>query len=503
MADFFDELGQQAREGLELWESPSVALGVTYQGETVFAGAFGLRDAERELPANERTLYQIASCTKAFTATLAAMFVDEGLLDWDTPVREYLPEVRFYDEYATQMVSVRDLLCHRTGLPRHEYSWYGTDYTRDDIVFNLRYLEPNRPLRTTFQYNNQCFVLAGRVLERLSGKTFEELLKERILDPLGMSRSRFFIDDLAEDANHAVGYGRPDGGDPLHGRCAIPYYKSSVEDRAAGVGSPFAPAGCISSCVEDMLSWLRLHLGDKGAPRLASAGALDVLHAPQMLLDSSLDMPCEEVAFHCYGLGWFIESYRGHKLVEHSGNIDGYSSFAGMIPDLDLGVFACTNMNGSLLHNALAYEVFDHFLGVEGGSWIKRHHDFAQEKAEKNDDMVSRLTGERVEGTHPSHSLEDYVGTYARPGYEPLRISLDDKTLALDFNHWHVPLSHFSYDTFTLDDILGELPPGIPVHFRLAEAGGAVDGVAVPLQTEPGTDLVRFSRVLPSRDCHA
>lgn len=496
MADFFDELGGLAERGLELWESPSVALGVTHRGETVFSGAFGRRDAERGLPADAQTLYQIASCTKAFTAALCAQLVDEGALDWDTPVREYLPEVRFHDECATRMVCARDLLCHRTGLPRHEYSWYGTGCTRQDIVSNLRFLEPNRPLRTTFQYNNQCYVLAGCVLERLTGMTFEELLSERILAPLGMVRSRLYVDDLAEDPNRAIGYGRPDGGDPLHGCVPIPYYRSAVEDRAAGVGSPFAPAGSISSCIEDLLAWTRLNLGDSSSPEgVLSARALATLHAPQMLLDEPLDMPAPERAFPCYGLGWFVESYRGHTLVHHSGNIDGFSAFVGLVPEADLGVVALTNMSGSLLHTALAHEVFDHYLGERGGDWVGRYHDHALARAEKDRGMVARLTGARTPGTAPSHPLADYVGTYARPGYEPARVSLEEGRLALTFNGWHVPLAYFAYDTFTLDDVLGELPPGIPVHFRLAEVGGAVDGLAMPLNTEPGCDLVRFRRV--------
>lgn len=496
MADFFNELSDMAERGLELWESPSVALGVTHRGETVFSGAFGLRDVERGLSADSRTLYQIASCTKAFTAALAAMLVEEGVLDWDAPVRDYVPEVRFHDDYATRTVSVRDLLCHRTGLPRHEYSWYGTDYTRDDIVHNLRFLEPNRPIRTTFQYNNQCYVLAGRVLERLTGTTFEELVSRRILEPLGMRRSRLYVDELTEDRNHAVGYGRPDGRDPVHGRVPIPYYRSSVEDRSAGVGSPFAPAGCISSCVDDLLVWARLHLGDDSAPAdVLSPAALATLHAPQTILDRPLDMPQDESGFHCYGLGWFVESYRGRRFVHHSGNIDGFSSFVGLLPDEDLGVVALTNMNGSLLHVALAHEVLDHHLGASGGDWVRRYHDHAVEKGEKEAQMAARLRGERVLGTAPSHALADYVGTYARPGYEQVRVTCEVGALALEFNHWHLPLDHFHYDTFVLDDVLGELPPGMPVHFHLAETGGSVDGLAMPLHTEPGCGLVCFRRV--------
>ena len=171
---FFESLRDMAGEGLKLWESPSVSVGVVKDGKTVFCGGFGLRDVEKNLPADGETLYQIGSCSKAFTAALVAILVDQGKLDWDAPVTTYVPEVRFYDDFTTEAVTLRDLLCHRTGLPRHEYSWYGTDFDKATLVHNLRYLEPNQPIRTKFQYNNQCFILAGYVVERVTGKSFEE-----------------------------------------------------------------------------------------------------------------------------------------------------------------------------------------------------------------------------------------------------------------------------------------------------------------------------------------
>ena len=173
----------------------------------------------------------------------------------------------------------------------------------------------------------------------------------------------------------------------------------------------------------------------------------------------------------------------------------GFSSFVGLLPDEDLGVVALTNMNGSLLHVALAHEVLDHHLGASGGDWVGRYHEYAVEKGGREAAMAARLRGERVLDTAPSHAPADYAGTYARPGYEQVRVTCEAGALTLDFNHWRLPLDHFHYDTFVLDDVLGELPPGMPVHFHLAETGGSVDGLAMPLHTEPGCDLVRFRRV--------
>ena len=153
--DFFDGFRKMAEDGLKLWDSPSVSVGVVKDGKVVLCEGFGKRDVENDLPATGETLYQIGSCSKAFTATLVAAMVDAGKLDWDTPIKNYVPDVRFYDDFTTENVTLRDLLCHRTGMPRHEYSWYGTDFTKEELVHNLRYLEPNKPIRSKFQYNNQ------------------------------------------------------------------------------------------------------------------------------------------------------------------------------------------------------------------------------------------------------------------------------------------------------------------------------------------------------------
>ena len=493
---FFESLRDMAGEGLKLWESPSVCVGVVKDGKTVFCGGFGLRDVEKNLPADGETLYQIGSCSKAFTAALVAILVDQGKLDWDAPVTTYVPEVRFYDDFTTEAVTLRDLLCHRTGLPRHEYSWYGTDFDKATLVHNLRYLEPNQPIRTKFQYNNQCFILAGYVVERVTGKSFEECLDEYLFGPLGMNRSCAFVDDIEGNENHAEPYDRTNPDDALHGMKKIPFYRMPKEDKSKGIGAPLGPAGSINSCAGDMLKWVTLHLneGEFEGKRIVSKEAMQQMHKPQMLLTAPLDMPMDETEFWCYGLGWFVESFRGHKIVHHGGNINGFSGFTCFVPDLNLGVVAYTNMNSSFLHYALAREIIDHYLGAEGGNWVKRYHDFVAERLGGHEKILHAMTGDKVEGTQPSHPLEDYVGVYGRPGYTDVTITLENGALRLSFIGTEVELAHFHYDTFLLSGVMGELPSGIPVHFYAEEAGGRIGALSMPLVTEPGGKLIRFDR---------
>lgn len=493
---FWERFRQEAQEGLQLWESPSVSVGVVKDGQVVLCEGFGLRDEAGGLPADGQTLYQIGSCSKAFTAALVAILVDQGKLDWDTPIRQYVPEVRFYDEYLTRSATLRDLLSHRTGLPRHEYAWYGTDFTKEQLIHNLRYLEPNQPMRTVFQYNNQCYILAGYIVERLTGKTYEQCLSEYLFEPLGMTRTCAFLDDIEGDANHATPYDRPDPLDVLHGKRAIPFYRMPAEDKAAGIGTPLGPAGSINSCPEDMLKWVQLHLnhGRVGDRQLISEAAMAQLHHPQMLLQTPLDMPMDEAAFHCYGLGWFLESFRGKKLLQHGGNINGFSGFTAFLPEENLGVVAYTNMNGSYLHYALARTVLDHYLGYEDGNWVRRYRDFVAERQKKLPDQMAAFTGKQVPGTHPAHELAEYAGVYRRDGYTPVTVTVEDGRLHLDFIGTRAALTHYHYETFLVEGVVGELPPRIPVHFHTAEVGGAVDGLAMPLVTEPGGSLIRFQK---------
>ncbi len=495
---FFTSLKEKVEEYLKKWDCPSVGLGVILDDEVLFCDGIGLRNREKELPATGKTLYQIGSCSKAFTAALCAKLVDEGKLSWDKPIREIAPEVQFYDDFTSQNVSLRDVLSHRTGVPRHEYSWYGTQFTRAELVEHVRYLEPNKPFRTLMQYNNYGYVIAGYLIEKVTGKTFEENIQEILLDPLGMTRTTLYLDDMEASEDHATPYGSP--GASFSGSKEVPFYRTTVEDKSKGIGAPFAAAGAVNSSAEEMLKWVKFHLGsgeDAGkyeGKQILSAASFNELHKPSMLIKNRMDMPQDETDFSTYGLGWFIENYRGHKIVHHGGSINGFSAMTFMVPEIKLGVVAYCNMDGCQLHMSICKTVADHFLGLEDANWFERYLQFIKKRAEEEKDLTVKLAGEKVEGTNPSHPLEAYVGDFERPGYGPCSVSLKDDGLVLHFLGVDIPLEHYHFDTFVSAEIVGEIPPGMPVHFHTAEVGGAVDAVLMPLVTEEGGELIKFKR---------
>lgn len=496
---FLTSFRAKVEEGLKLWDSPSISIGIIKDGKTVLCEGFGLRDVEQGLPATKDSLYQIGSCTKAFTAALVAILADQGKLSWDEPIVNYMPEVRFYDDNTTSTLTVRDLLCHRSGLPRHEYSWYGSDFTKDELIHNLRYLEPNQPIRAKFQYNNYGYILAGHIVEKLTGKTWEQCVREYILDPLGMTRSNMFVDVIAADPDHAEPYDRTDpAADLVHGMEKIPFYKMPAEDFEKGIGAPLGPAGTINSTAEEMLKWVAMHLngGEFESKRIISEAAIRELHTPHMLIPVSRDLPGGEVKGHSYALGWMVHTYRGYTLVEHGGNINGFSGYTSFLPELNLGVVAYTNMNVSFLHEALSREIYDYYIGVESGDWVNRYYKQMTKLGGSRGDMMKAYTGEQAEGTTWSHPLDAYTGTFAHGGYMPVTVTLEDGKLFLQFNDVKTELRHFHYDTFVTSDLMGggEIPPGLPVQFSAENFRSGIGALTMPLCFEQGSAPTRFVR---------
>ena len=497
MSEFLDELRIKIEEGLKLWESPSLAVGIIKDNEIVLCEGFGNRDNEHK--ATSKTLYPLASCSKAFTSALAAIMVDEGKLSWDTPLVQYLPNVRFYDDYMTSNITLRDILSHRTGLPRHEYSWYGTDFTKEELIFNLRYLEPNQPIRTRFQYNNYGYILAGYAIEKVTGKSWEECVEEYILKSLGMNRTNMFIDALIQDDDHAVPYDREDpSSDMMKGQKQIDFYKMPHEDYEKKVGSPVGPAATVNSCVEEMLKWVSMHLneGEFEGKQIISKESMKQLHKPTMILPQLMDMPQSETTLPSYGLGWFVENYRGHTLVQHGGNINGFSTNTSFIPDLNLGVVVLTNMNVSDLHVAIAKEIYDHYIGVESGNWVKRYHEFQSEQSKKRLDFTKYFTKDKVENTSPSHQLEEYTGVYKRDGYTPIEIYLKDNDLYLKFTDADTKLTHYHYDTFITNDLMGggEIPVGLPLTFNVTPFRSNIESITIQLCFEENAKPCVFKK---------
>jgi len=449
-----ENIRKELNEQLPIWDQPSMAIGIVKDGEIVLSEAVGYRDIDQKLPANDETVYQIGSCSKAFTAAAAAILVDRGLLDWDTPVVKYMPWLRFKEEYTTMNATTRDLLCHRTGLPRHDDYWIDGPCTRKEMVENLATMQPCWPFRTTWCYQNTCYVAVGMLIETLTGQTWEEFVQKEIFEPLGMTRSSFYVDYTEGEANHATPYDRPIPTD-THGTRQIPFLKSDREDMAAGVGAPYGPAGSIMSTIGDMLKWVQFNLnkGKVGDKQIISEANMNELHKPNMLMDEPLVMPAPEMDFFAYGMGWFTETFRGRTMVEHGGNINGFTALVTMVPEMNLGIVNLVNFNNSFNTYATAYSVIDKYLGIEDGNWHERWREFVGMILGGNDAGIQMLNGEKVEGTKPSRELKEYAGTYRNATYGDIVITFEDDKLYFEYNKCKSPCEHFHYDTFQIKDV--------------------------------------------------
>ena len=493
MADI-EKIRKMINEELANWDLPSIGVGIVKDGEVVLAEGFGMANIEKNLASNPDALYQIGSCSKAFTAAACAKLVDMGKLEWDKPIHHYMPWVEFKDPFTTMNVTVRDLLCHRTGLPRHDAYWINGPQSRYECVYNLRNMNPAWSFRSHWCYQNTCFVLAGMLVETLSGKSWEEFVQEEIFNPLGMTRSFFYVDDIANDDNASVGYGRVMPTD-LTGWKRVDFLKSDREDKASGVGAPYGPAGSIISTVNDMLKWVQFNLnnGKAGDTQVISEENMKELHKAQMLMSAALLVPFPEEDMYAYGMGWFIEMYRGHYRVQHGGNINGYTALVTMIPDQNLGIVTLINFDNGFMSYGASYQITDEFLGVEGGDWNNRWREIVKQVFASAPEQMKMLRGEKIEGTSPSHDLDAFTGTFRNATYGDVVIGKDENGLTFTYNKASSPMEHFHYDTFTITDV-HHLLSGMNVLFK-TDKTGTVNELDIGITLEPTLPDEVFIRI--------
>jgi CubicO group peptidase (beta-lactamase class C family) len=449
---------------------PGCAVTVVKDGEVVLARGFGQRDVDADRPVTEQTLFPIGSSSKAFTASVVATLVDEGRFDWDTPVIDLLPGFKMYDPIATLQLTPRDMLCHRSGLPRHDLLWYNsTELTRADIVRRLRHLEPNKAFRQTWQYNNLLYITAGHLIEHVLGCTWEEAVRDRLLDPLGMTNTNFSVHESAKSDDHSLPYNEKDG------------VTSVIPLRGLDLAGP---AGSINSCIADMKQWALLNAGDGevGGTRVLSTAALKELHSPTMVLKGELSAIADlygETYMTAYALGWVLEEYRGHRIVHHGGNIDGFSAMVSLLPEQNLGVVVLTNLNGTFARDVIPYVVYDQALDLEPLPWGDRFLDL--EKTMTAGMKAGQAHAEsKTKDAPPAHALDEYAGTYAHPGYGEFGITVEGGKLVPHYNDIdEFVLEHRHFDVWSLK--LDLFQAVMPLSFRTDEAGD-VDAFTVPLE---------------------
>lgn len=433
------------------WEVPAVAVGIIYNDTIVLLKGFGEREVGTGKTVDENTLFAVASNTKAFTAAAIGMLVDEGKADWDDPVTKYLPWFKLYTPYVTENLTIRDLLSHRSGLTTFsgDLIWYGSDHSRNEILRRAQYLKPKHGFRAEFGYSNILYLAAGQIVEKISGMTWDDFIKQRIFEPLNMKHTNTSVTSLN-----------------LKGNTAIPH--NDVDDKVVAISylnwDNIGPAGAINSSASDMLKWIRMQLnnGKINDQQLISTRALREMRTPQTIQNVSQfsEKLWPTTHFKSYGMGWGLMDYYGKKVVSHSGGYDGMISYSGFVPEANLGFVILTNKN-STLYYPLMFKILDSFLSSGDYDWS----DYFFELNKKNEEAMAKAASkEKAEpkNTTPTLPLEKYCGTYSAPMYGDVTVEMVKGGLFLKFGHtpiFHSPLKHLEYNTFSIkfDDV-----PSIP-----------------------------------------
>ena len=466
---------------LKTFQVPGVAVAVVVGDEVVLSKGYGLRDVEKKLPMTVETQMPIASITKQFTVAGLATLVRQGKLDWDKPVREYLPDFRLHNEYATANATARDLVTHRIGLPRHDAIWYGSELSREQIYHRLPFFEFSRDLRVRFQYNNLMFMTAGYLGGQLAKSSWEELTKNAIFAPLGMKRSNFTIPTMNADPNHAEAY-------ELNAKREVVRIERNPLD-AAG------PAGSINSSADEMARYARMMLGGGmfEGKRVLLEADVQAMMEPQMPIGRALF--ADVFGFRNYGMGLFVQTYRGIEIAHHGGNIDGLSSLLVFVPSKKIGVVVLANRSGTRLRDALPFEIIDRLLGLESSGLLARYRELEVKGFAGEDAAKAAGATDRKPNTKPARPLADYAADYLHPGYGSMKVALEKDRLKLSYNKFATSLDHWHYEVFQAPADRQNPLELTKVQFN-SDLSGEVASISVPL--EPNVDPIVFVRQPPA-----
>ncbi|WP_158508999.1 alpha/beta fold hydrolase [Gemmatirosa kalamazoonensis] len=466
----FAGLDAYVENAMRQWKVPGLGLAIVRNDSVIYAKGYGVKDVNRPDRVDERTLFAIGSASKAFTAASVAMLVDEKKVSLDAPAATYLPGFALADPFASREITVRDLLAHRSGLARGELAWYGSGFDRDEIVRRVRFLQPSWSFRSQFGYQNIMYIAAGQIVAHVANTSWDDFVKARIFTPLGMTGSNTTVRAVPGVADRAS-----------------PHYTAGDTMKAIAAWRDIdnaGPAGSINSTAVDMAQWVRFQLGDGtfGGKRLLSARMIDEMHSPQTIirLDSAARALNPDTHLQAYGMGWFVQDYRDRLVVQHGGNVDGFTSLVAMLPEEHFGLVFLTNMNGTGLPTALMNKIFDLQLKAPARDWSGDMRARVEQQQARARTAQQRAEAQRVPNTKPSLPLSAYAGTYSDSLYGDMTIREENGKLNLTFGpiwkgeleHWHFDTFHTKFDT----PVLGT----IPITFHL-NAAAKVDELATDL----------------------
>ncbi len=477
------DLDAYVARSMKTFDVPGLSVAIVKDGKVLVAKGYGVRKLGDSIPVDEHTMFGIGSNTKAFTTAALATLVDGGKLSWDDPVYQRLPGFVMYDPYVSHEMTVRDLLTHRSGMGLGEGDllfWPQSTYTREEIIYKLRFMKPASSFRSRYAYDNLLYMTAGQIIPAVTGVSWDDYIRQHIFVPLHMNNSNVSNAAFRPGDDYAFPHSRVDG--------KLQVISLEVLDNAG-------PAGAINSCASDMARWVQLQLNQgkfvDREGRLFSEGQSHEMWSPQTILPTNPPPPALsglKTDFVDYALGWGLRSYHGRKLVGHTGGVAGFVSRVMLVPDENLGVVVLTNAEDGGAFDSILYHVLDHYFNLSPTDWIAAYK--AVKDAEEKDaaETMKKAEGARAADSKPSLPLEKYAGVYNDAWYGPITIRMENRGLVITFDHTPTmigDLQHWQYDTFK-------------AHWRTRTIEDAF--VAFFLNPDGSIDSARMKAVSPLAD---
>lgn len=443
---------------------PGMGVAVVSKDKVYTARGLGFRRLSTKQKADANTLFAIGSISKSLTAAALGVLADRKKLQWNRPVQRYLPRFRLRDEYATLHATSLDLLTHRTGLPRHDMVWYASGKSRDQLLNALPHLELSQPFRSTYQYNNLMYMVAGMVVEKLSGTSWEAFVKKELFAPLGMTNATFSVRQAKAHPNHAFPHR---------------YKNNKTKEVPFRVIDAIGPAGSINASAKEMASWVQLQLGRGtfGKKKLLSPQTAAKLHTPHMIIPAKgvrgLFFKQPNLGHIMYGLGWMVTRFHDQPLIFHPGGIDGFTAIVAFMPTKDLGLVLLMNKGNEYKNFHMMLEAFERLLGLPSKPRVKKVEDLIKVLRQKGKKARSQVDTKRQKNTKATHPLQAFTGTYTHPAYGKVHLSINKQgRLRVDYQTKDFQFRHYHYNTFQAVNEKGEiLSAKFNIHFRLGETG--------------------------------
>lgn len=461
---------------------PGVAIAIVENGAPTLARGWGVREVGTDRPVDGDTIFATGSTGKAFTAAALAVLVDQGKIKWDDRVIDHMPYFRMYDPWVTREMTIRDLLVHRSGLGLGAGDLLfvpNSDRSRKDVTLALRHIKPATSFRSAYAYDNVLYIVAGQLIEEVSGLSWEQFVKRHIYQPLAMNHSTVSDSELLASPNRAEPHARIDG--PVRGLGT--QAKLGADTNISPVA---APAGGLAISANDMSRWLQAQLGEGKIPgsdrALISPANLNETWTPVVLTPSE-GFPAEFDAVapntQAYALGWTVQDYRGEKLIWHRGAVFGSLAAVALLPERNIGVYVAVNSEEGEMIRGLVYELLDHYLGVPRANWPEKLRQFRISRTEGAAKFLA-APATKPSKVGPSLPLSRFAGDYVDPWYGPISIREADGRLTIDFPHskgMNGTLDHWQYDTFKTSFVDKQIEPAF-VTFSIG-ADGKVERISM------------------------